>query len=292
MGPTNATTVPVRSAAPAKTRRFTRSASTPSSRAPSSPSARRLSARAWPRTSQRPRRGREGEHGERARRNGRHAAEEPVDDAAEAVGVHDRDQHGDRGRKEDADDDARQEERVHRQPARRGRDQVHGHARDESAREAEGGQPQRLHDPLAEPGHLAQHHAERGAARDAQDRGLGQRVAREGLEARAGDGQRGAGEHRGGDARKPDREDHGALGALARAAAGDEVEDRSGRDRRGADEERAESHDGQGGPGGRRRSMPAWQRPSFDYLRMGDCLGTASAFGTVSAFGWGMPPDE
>src|SRR5713101_2644870 len=54
MGPTKATTAEVRSAAPAKTRRLSRSASTPSCWALSSPRASRLSGRACPTTSQRP----------------------------------------------------------------------------------------------------------------------------------------------------------------------------------------------------------------------------------------------
>jgi hypothetical protein len=54
MGPVKATTVPVSTEAAMKTRRLSRSASTPSCTAASSPSARRLSSRAWRRISQKP----------------------------------------------------------------------------------------------------------------------------------------------------------------------------------------------------------------------------------------------
>src|SRR5215510_8492721 len=54
IGPTKATTVPVKRAAPRKMRRLRPRASTPSSVAPSSPRARRFRARAWPSTSQTP----------------------------------------------------------------------------------------------------------------------------------------------------------------------------------------------------------------------------------------------
>jgi hypothetical protein len=160
-----------------------------------------------------------------------------VDDAAEAVGVHDRDQHGDRGGEKDPHDHACQKERVHRHPACGVRDQVHGDAGDESPAEAQGSEPQRLDDSLSEARDLPQHHPEGCAARNAQDRGLGQRIAREGLEAGARDGERAPCQEGSGDARQPDRKDDGAVRALGRAAAGDEVEDSDGRHGGCADEE-------------------------------------------------------
>ena len=120
MGPTKATTAEVSRAAPTKTRRLSRSASTPSCCALSSPSARRLSGRAWPRTSQKPERGHEARRrrgpagGDRAE-----VAEQPVHHAAQAVEVQDRDQHRDRRGEEDADDHPGQQQRVHRQAAAR-----------------------------------------------------------------------------------------------------------------------------------------------------------------------------
>ena len=108
----------VSSAAPTKTRRFTRSASTPSWSAPSSPSASRLSGRDWARTSQNPSAATRPKNRGPAVAAGE-IAEEPVDDAAQPVEVHDRDEHGDRRGEEDPDDHPGQDQRVHRQTSRR-----------------------------------------------------------------------------------------------------------------------------------------------------------------------------
>ena len=53
---------------------------------------------------------------------------------------------------------------------------------------------ERLEQPRSKPEHLGQHHPERGAARHAEHGGLGERVARQGLEADARDGEGAAGE--------------------------------------------------------------------------------------------------
>ena len=86
---------------------------------------------------------------------------------------------------------------------------------------------------FASPHHAARdRHRCRAARVEGCRRGVDLAVAEVGEQ--AGDGQRAAREQGGGDAREPDAEDHGALGALARAAAGDEIEDRSRSDRYGA----------------------------------------------------------
>ena len=95
----------------------------------SSPSARRLSGRAGRARARSPSAVTGAKTARPAGGSGREVAEQPVDDAAEAVEVHDRDQHGDRRGEEDADDHPGQEQRVHGQAAGAGRDQVHGAAR-------------------------------------------------------------------------------------------------------------------------------------------------------------------
>ncbi len=85
-------------------------------------------------------------------------------------------------------------------PGTRG-DQVDRPARHQGPRERAGGQTHRLDEAAAEPEHLGHDDAERGAARDAEDRGLGERVAGQGLEAGPRHRQRATRQQGGEDAR-------------------------------------------------------------------------------------------
>ena len=184
-----------------------------------------------------PRRRAEREEPERGRRERPEVAQEPVDDAAKPVHVHDGDHQGDRRGEEEPDDDARQQQRLHRQAPGAG-DQVDGRGRDDGPREGERRQPRRAEEPETEPQALADHHPEGGAAGDAEHRRLRERVAGERLEGHAGHGQRAAGERGGGDPRQPDRERHDALDRLRPGAPRERGEDGAGRDRGAAEEER------------------------------------------------------
>ena len=165
-----------------------------------------------------------------------------MNDAAQPIGVHQRDEHGDGGGEEDADDDAGQEQRVNRQSAARGGDHVHGHAGHEGSGKGEGRQPQRLDDALAEPGDLRQHHPERRARGDPEDGGLGERIPGESLEAGARHRERSPRERRRGDSREAYPEDDHALRALHGPAPHHEVDDGAGGHARAAHEEREERH--------------------------------------------------
>jgi hypothetical protein len=97
---------------------------------------------------------------------------------------------------------------VNRQASRAGRDDVHGAACHEGAGKRERGQPEGLEQSRAKPEDLCQHHAERGAARHAEDGGLGERVAGQALKADARNGEGAAGEERRGDARQAQAQHH------------------------------------------------------------------------------------
>ena len=160
----------VSSAAPAKMRRFSRSASTPSCRAPSSPRASRLSGARLAEDEPEP------DRGQRARTRralpggmGAEVAEQPVDDAAQPVEVHDRDQHRDRGGEEDADDHPGQQQRVHRQPARAAtRSGRRPRPRRSAPAKAKAVSPSASTSPLPEPEHLG--HAPRRTRRRSRRR--------------------------------------------------------------------------------------------------------------------------
>ena len=173
-----------------------------------------------------------------ARWNGREVAEEPVDDAAEPVEVHERDHHRDRRREEDADDDARQQERLDRQARPGCRDEIDGRRGEDRAGERKSSQPHGLGERQPQAEALADHDAERGAGGDAEHGGLGQRIPGQRLEPDAGDGERASGERGDGNPRQPDGQRHDALDRLRRRAARHRRQDRARRNRRAADEER------------------------------------------------------
>ena len=192
------------------------------------------------------------EEPERARGDRREVAEEPVDHTTEPVHVEERDDHGDRRGEEDPDDDAREEQGLDldHPPARRG-DQIDGGRRQERAGEGKPGEPHRLEHRESEPEALADDDAERGAARDAEHRGLGERVPRERLEGDAGDREGGARERRHRDPGETDRTGHDALDRRRRGAPRHRVDHRAGRDGGAPDEER------RGGDGDEERGEPS-----------------------------------
>src|SRR5437867_109740 len=127
----------------------------------------------------------------------------------------------------------------------------------ERAGEGEAGQPHRLDHREPEPEALTDDDAERGATRDAEHRGLGERVTRERLERDTGDGERASRQRRHGDPGQADREGHDALDRPGRRAPGHGADHPTGRERgtpaterRGGagDEERGESPHHEGEP--------------------------------------------
>ena len=117
------------------------------------------------------------------------------------------------------------------QPARHDGDHVDG-ARRQRARPANANvaTPSAWSNDSCEPEDLGQHHAEGRAARHAEHRGLGQRIAREALEGDAGHGQRAAGQHRRHHARQAQLQRHDRLDRLGAGPPGQRARHRARRE--------------------------------------------------------------
>jgi len=140
---------------------------------------------------------------------------------------------------EDPHDDPSQQQGLNRQTATDRRDEVYGARGDERSGEREGGEAHGLPKRQAEPEALPDHDPERGTGRDPEHGGLGERVSRERLERDAGDRERAAGEHSGGDPRQANRQGHDPLDRLGRGSSGHRRDDGAGRELRAAEKERA-----------------------------------------------------
>ena len=105
------------------------------------------------------------EHRERPGWDRAHVAEEPVHDTAQAVDVDQRGDDGDGGGEEHADDHAGKQERLHGQAGARRGDEVHGEAGGQRSRKPEHRQPHGIGDAGGRTHELADHDAQRSAAR-------------------------------------------------------------------------------------------------------------------------------